>query len=40
MRRAPEAPLWRRLSWMAAIYLASLATLGAVAFVLRAWLAP
>jgi len=33
-----EPPMWQRLAWMAAIWTASVATLGAVAFVLRLWL--
>lgn len=33
-----EAPLWRRLAWLAAIWAASVAALGVVAMVLRAWL--
>ena len=35
---AERAPLRRRLGWMAAIWAASVAALGVVAFVLRAWL--
>ena len=35
-----EAPLWQRLAWLAAIWFASVAALGSVAFVIRAWLKP
>ena len=43
MPRLPELPadrqpLWRRLAWFAAIWGASVAVLGTVAFVLRRWL--
>ncbi|MFA6218386.1 MAG: DUF2474 domain-containing protein [Erythrobacter sp.] len=36
---AERTPLWRRLCWMAAIWLASVTALGVAAFVLRLWLA-
>ena len=35
-----ERPLLHRLGWMTAIWLASTAALGAVAMVIRWWLAP
>jgi len=38
-RAAAAAPLWRRLAWMAAIWLASVTALAAVAGVIRLALA-
>ncbi|WP_151972498.1 DUF2474 domain-containing protein [Erythrobacter sp. EC-HK427] len=34
----PEAPLWRQLAWMAAIWAGSVAVLGTVAWIIRFWL--
>ena len=36
--RAEAKPLWQRLAWMVAIWLGSVAALGAVAMVIRFWL--
>lgn len=36
--RAEAKPLWQRLGWMAAIWLGSVAVLGAVGMVIRFWL--
>ena len=33
-----ERPLWSRLGWMLLIWAASVAALGAVAFLLRLWI--
>ena len=35
---ADAGPLWKRLAWMAAIWAMSVAALGLVALVIRAWL--
>lgn len=36
----PEPPLRQRLAWMVGIWAASVAVLGAVAYVIRLWIAP
>jgi hypothetical protein len=36
---ADRSPLWKRLAWLAAIWAASVAVLGAVAYGIRFWLA-
>ncbi|MBB3861445.1 hypothetical protein GGQ88_002729 [Novosphingobium hassiacum] len=36
--QAEARPLWQRLGWMVAIWLGSVLTLGAVAWVIRSWL--
>lgn len=33
-------PVWQRLAWMAAIWLASVTVLGLVSWLIRIWLAP
>ena len=37
-REAEAKPLWKRLLWLAAIWAASVAALGAVASLIRMWL--
>ena len=37
---ADERPLWARLGWMAALWLASVTVLGLVALLIRTWLSP
>lgn len=34
----PASPLWKRLAWMAAIWLMSVTVLGAIAWIIRTWL--
>lgn len=36
---AETKPLWQRLGWMVAIWVTSVTALGAVAYLLRLWLA-
>ena len=36
---AEDRPLWKRLTWMAAIWAASVAVLGAVGWLIRLWIA-
>lgn len=38
MTGADDRPLWQRLGWMAAIWIGSVAVLGAVTGLLRWWL--
>ena len=38
--RAIGVPLWRRLAWLVAIWAASVAALGVVAYAIRWWLVP
>jgi hypothetical protein len=37
---ADRKPLWQRLGWLVLIWGASVAVLGAVAWLLRLWIAP
>jgi len=34
------APLWKRLTWMAAIWAGSVVALGLVSMIIRSWLKP
>jgi hypothetical protein len=38
MQGDATGPLWKRLAWMAAIWVMSVAALGVVATILRWWL--
>jgi len=42
MLASPESqqPLWKRLAWMAGLWLASVTFLGAIAWLIRLWLSP
>ena len=40
MDEPQDRPLWQRLGWMFAIWLASIIALGSIAMVIRWWLAP
>jgi len=35
-----DPPFWQRLAWMAVFWVAGVAVVGAVAFVIRAWIGP
>lgn len=37
---ADDAPLWKRLAWLLAIWCGSVMTLGLVAYLIRTWLTP
>ncbi|HYW62404.1 MAG TPA: DUF2474 domain-containing protein [Bradyrhizobium sp.] len=38
--RQKQAPLWQRLLWFAALWLAGVGTVAIVAYGLRLWIAP
>lgn len=33
-----QAPLWKRLAWFVGLWLASVAVIGTVAFVIKLWI--
>jgi len=35
-----SSPLWKRLAWFVGLWVAGVATVGLVAFILRWWIAP
>jgi len=35
-----DAPLWKRLLWLAGIWAMSVTALGVVSYVIRLWIAP
>ena len=39
MPDTPPGPLWKRLAWFVCLWLAGLAAVGTVAWVLRLWIA-
>lgn len=35
----PRSPLWRRLLWFGGLWLAGVAAIGTIAYLIRVWLA-
>jgi hypothetical protein len=36
--KATRPPLWKQLAWFVALWIAGVAAVGSVAFVIRSWL--